>query len=632
MFGKVIQFRKNTSNTNQTSDLPSEITNQFNDESLARGLQLAEASRISHINFGRDAYFALVSDSSGKAVNVHLTLDPGTKLLSRATCGCFRSSTRTYCHHIVTFIRYILRPDPETGKLRSMCDDFQAGFWYEMSWYGYKNFGDSILGFRAYVNHGDESLRITFSDRNKNEILAFMPGACLVEEHLHEFFEIICRDIDPGVFKSMYGRKLKDCNVPSLRRRPWNFSVSEDEINRKGVKSNRQQYEDSIWHRIAKVGFLASGRIKQDFNFRFLEHKEGLIVEGLDQEGSVILRLAPPRTHIGSIIELGEKKGALGDDLLINTNALKTGYRIDLQEDSSLRITPIVENPDPDAESHQAYLKRPDLEHQLFGSYYFFPDNYTFDGKNFNLWYVDRTNEQGNWKKWQATGARMYLRPNWWNRSSFGPDITYKKNGEMLAFCQKNGMSGFRIDGFKDNWSLQGLNYYVLARQLYTTKTIEEIAAEYWMAFGAAAPEIKEYFAKCMANSAGFNKELLSSIADEFDLSDNANFTSVEAIPGLFPENFRESLRKILEKAEQKTSGTDKARVEWLKSGLMVTDLISDYVTVALKNPQQPPGTDILAKKIKEIEVKYPYSITAKSFNAVMKRKFKPQNQGTKKK
>ncbi len=267
-----------------------------------------------------------------------------------------------------------------------------------------------------------------------------------------------------------------------------------------------------------------------------------------------------------------------------------------------------------------------------YSAYYFFPDNYTFDGKNFNLWYVDRTNEQGNWKKWQATGARMYLRPNWWNRSSFGPDITYKKNGEMLAFCQKYGMSGFRIDGFKDNWSLQGLNYYVLARQLYTTKTIEEIAAEYWMAFGAAAPEIKEYFAKCMANSAGFNKELLSSIADEFDLSDNANFTSVEAIPGLFPENFRESLGKILEKAEQKTSGTDKARVEWLKSGLMVTDLISDYVTVALKNPQQPPGTDILAKKIKEIEVKYPYSITAKSFNAVMKRKFKPQNQGTKKK
>ena len=266
-----------------------------------------------------------------------------------------------------------------------------------------------------------------------------------------------------------------------------------------------------------------------------------------------------------------------------------------------------------------------------YSAYYLFPDNYTFDGKNFNLWYVDRTNDHENWKKWQATGAKMYLRPNWWNRSSFGPDITYKKNGEMLAFAQKNGMTGFKIDGFKDNWSLQGLNYYVMARQLYTSKTIEDLAAEYMAAFGAAAPEIKEYFALCMANSDGFNKDLLSSITEDLDLDDNANFTSVEAIPGIFPESFRTKLKGILDKADQKTSGTENARVEWLKSGLMVTDIISNYVTEALKNPEQPPNTEILAKKVKEIEAKYPYSITAKSFNAVMKRKFKPQNKGTKK-
>jgi len=374
VFGKVIQFKKNISNQNQISDLPLEITNQFNNESLHQGLQLAEASRISHINFGRDAYFGLVSDASGKAVNVHLVLDPATKLLSRATCGCFRSSTRTYCHHIVAFIKYVLRPDPETGKLRSMCDDFQESFWYEISLYGYKNFGDSIMGFRAQVNHGDEGLRITFTDKSRTEILSFMPGPCLVEEHLHEFFEIVCRDIDPAVFKSIYGRKLKDCNVPSLRRRPWSFDVSEDEINRKGLKSNRQQHEESIWHRIAKVGYLVSGRTKQAFHFRFLEHREGLVVEGLAQDDSVSLRLLPPRKHIGSIIELGEKIGIIGHDLLINAGPLKTGYRIDLQEDSSLQITPIVENPDPDAEPLEKYLKRPDLEHQLFGSYYFFPD------------------------------------------------------------------------------------------------------------------------------------------------------------------------------------------------------------------------------------------------------------------
>jgi len=153
-----------------------------------------------------------------------------------------------------------------------------------------------------------------------------------------------------------------------------------------------------------------------------------------------------------------------------------------------------------------------------YSAYYLYPDGYSFNGKNFNVWYVDRNNDPGNWKKWQATGAKMYLRPNWWNRSSFGPDITYKKNGEMLAFSQKNGMAGFKIDGFKDNWSLQGLNYYVMARQLYTSKTIEDLAAEYMEAFGAAAPEIKEYFALCTANSDGFNKDLLSSVTEELTL------------------------------------------------------------------------------------------------------------------
>jgi len=270
-------------------------------------------------------------------------------------------------------VRYILRPDPETGKLRSLCDDFQDSFWYEIGWFGYKNFGDSILGFRAQVNHSDEGLRIVFNDRSGREVLAFMPGACLVDEYLYDFFEIINRDIDPAVFKAMYGRKLKDCHVPSQRRRPWGYTKSEEEINRKGMKSNRQQYEDSVWHRIAKVAFLVSSRHSQNFHFKFLEHKEGLVVEGFDAQGSTILRFAPPRTAIGDIIELGEKKRVTGQDLPLNTRSLKTGYRIDLQEDSSLCITPIVENPDPDAQPDEQYLCRSDLEHQLYGSYYSFP-------------------------------------------------------------------------------------------------------------------------------------------------------------------------------------------------------------------------------------------------------------------
>ena len=257
-----------------------------------------------------------------------------------------------------------------------------------------------------------------------------------------------------------------------------------------------------------------------------------------------------------------------------------------------------------------------------YSAYYDFPDNYTFDGRNFNIWFVDRNNDFENWKKWQDTGAKMYLRPNWWNRSSFGPDICYQKRGEMVNFCKTRGLAGIYMGGFKENWSLQGINYYILARQLYTTKTIDELAGEYMQAFGNGGPEVLEYFRLCMANSDGFNQDLLENIKEELDFEDDINFTSVDALPSMFPEKLRSDLRTLLDNAILKTSDTEKIRIEWLRSGLMVTDLVCNYVNAALKSPDNLPNSDILSSKVKEIELKYPYSISSKSFGAVMKNKF----------
>lgn len=356
-------------------ELPQDISNQFNTEVLEKGLQLVRDSRISHINFGRECYFGLVTDPSApRGVNAHISLDPESKLLNRASCGCFRSNTRTYCHHIVAFVRYILRPDPETGRLRTLGEDFQESFWHEIGWFGYKHFGDSILGFKAEVNHGGEGLRIGFSSRDNGEVLAFMPGERLVEEFLHDFFDIVRRDIDSTLFKRMYNRKLRDPKIPSLRRRPWTYTESEEDLNRRGMKSVLQHYEESVWHKIAKVGFLISGRGGGTFHTSFLEHKQELIVEALDEDEDIILRLIPPRPHIGTVIEMGQKKEIIGDDLLIHPRPLKTGYRIDLTESADLCITPVVENPDPDRAPEDEYLDRATLENQLFGTYYFFPD------------------------------------------------------------------------------------------------------------------------------------------------------------------------------------------------------------------------------------------------------------------
>ena len=114
-----MELEKNTSTFTEVADLPSDISDQFKSEVLNRSAKLTESSLVSHVTFGRQCFFGLVQDNSGKKVNVHLILDPETKTLTKASCGCFRSNTRAYCHHIVSFVRYVLRSDPDTLELRT---------------------------------------------------------------------------------------------------------------------------------------------------------------------------------------------------------------------------------------------------------------------------------------------------------------------------------------------------------------------------------------------------------------------------------------------------------------------------------------------------------------------------------
>ncbi len=375
MFGKVIEFRNNAAEVDRDRDPSSEVSNQSHMDIMTMGPDVDQSSRISHINFGSECYFGLVTDPLGKAFSVHVTFNHETKAPKKASCGCFRSSTRVYCEHIASFVKHILRVDETNGRLHTLGEDFQASFWYRMALLGYKIFGDSRLDFKAQVNHAGEGIRVSFSDRNEQEILSFMPGTRLVEEFLFEFFDLIRRDMDPFLYRRMYGRKLKDPNVPSLRRKPWQMVEPDDDDGKlRSIKSVQQQIEESMWYRIAKVGFLISGRTGGNFRFRFMDHRHELTVEALDEHEEVILRFVPPRTYIGTVIDLAERCAVIGRDLLIHSQPLKTGYRVALTECSDLRITPVVENPDPDAQPEQAFLERSPLDDRFFGSYYYFPD------------------------------------------------------------------------------------------------------------------------------------------------------------------------------------------------------------------------------------------------------------------
>ena len=69
-----MELEKNTSTFTEVADLPSDISDQFQSEVLHKSAKLTESSLVSHVSFGRQCFFGLVQDSSGKKVNVHLIL------------------------------------------------------------------------------------------------------------------------------------------------------------------------------------------------------------------------------------------------------------------------------------------------------------------------------------------------------------------------------------------------------------------------------------------------------------------------------------------------------------------------------------------------------------------------------
>ncbi len=95
------------------------------------------------------------------------------------------------------------------------------------------------------------------------------------------------------------------------------------------MKSIRQHVEDSIWHRIAKVGTWFAGEMAAPSISGSWNTSKSLCVEAVDEDESVILRLVPPRHLIGAVIEMADKKSIIGGDLLIHTHPLGTGYRIE---------------------------------------------------------------------------------------------------------------------------------------------------------------------------------------------------------------------------------------------------------------------------------------------------------------
>ena len=99
---------------------------------------------------------------------------------------------------------------------------------------------------------------------------------------------------------------------------------------------------------------------------------------------------------------------------------------------------------------------------------------------------------------WRAAGAAaMQMRPNFhWYYATISLPMGYERHMfDVFQLAVANGCISADFDSIKRNWPTTGMFNYILAKQMSdTSKPYEHWEEHYLSAYGAAAPEVREYY------------------------------------------------------------------------------------------------------------------------------------------
>lgn len=114
-------------------------------------------------------------------------------------------------------------------------------------------------------------------------------------------------------------------------------------------------------------------------------------------------------------------------------------------------------------------------------------------------WYPREDEEhawyQRQWRGWAETGARLFVRTNYFLDGYCMPYIFAHQFADDFQHHVKNGLVGSDFDSLTGHWATQGPNLYLLLRlHARPDANPDRLLAEYYSAFGPAASEVQAYF------------------------------------------------------------------------------------------------------------------------------------------
>lgn len=261
--------------------------------------------------------------------------------------------------------------------------------------------------------------------------------------------------------------------------------------------------------------------------------------------------------------------------------------------------------------AYAGYLAPPQYYHDV-------PDNMlvTFVGGQY-LNIANRERDREYWRYWSGVAKELCWRPNFLGGGSGMPLMYFREMAKDLKHFAATGMVGGDFDTLPHHWATNALNYYVLARLLWDPALeVEAIIDDFCQSgFGAAAGEMKKYYAHCEKLTEKYIALGGESIEDIEDLT---------VVPksgfGKFCHAFTaaefEKLGSILKNAKGKVAaGSPEARrIEFVETGLNFFKMNREFAMKYWKTPAKQrktliPEIDKLIEKWKAMFEKYPFAI-----------------------
>ncbi|HKT77764.1 MAG TPA: DUF4838 domain-containing protein [Sphingobium sp.] len=179
------------------------------------------------------------------------------------------------------------------------------------------------------------------------------------------------------------------------------------------------------------------------------------------------------------------------------------------------------------------------------------------------------------WRGWAATGARVFLRVNYFLDGYCMPFLFPHQFADEFRNAARNGLVATDFDSLTGQWATQGPTLYLMMRlQTRPEADPDALLDEYYGGFGRAAPQVRAYFAQWEA----YTGNLAAGLDQTFRDMDASRWKSwAKAARAAYPDPCFAAGEALLAKAAAAVSSDPEAleRVRFLQLGLEHAKLCS---------------------------------------------------------